>query len=640
MRQSRLSALAILFCPAILFSSAWDPIAAQSPASFRDGHSYSVDFPDIDYTPSDVESHDNQRMNIFHPKDKLDGPLPIPAGGFPLLVLVSFNNFNKSNERLSFSYGKGGIVPRIGYAALAQGFAVATVTVTEALPGASYPGRGVTFPPNENPTSSPTAPYNDPTRPYALKDVIHVMQHLRQNAHSYSIHPNRIIVQGESAGASTLMWIAFGPDRIFNLLPPITHLPQGAQPDPQHFKSTVPNGFLCVNGQTFIPLMDQMGTSGAPRFPKQDSGPLYDIPAGILGDAYGGEEYQRLLSPLCYAAGLESGCNPSGTIGNVPTYLAYNIVPTTTDSVWPFLEFTPPNPPTPAEPPHSARFGAIWKQLDPGARFVLYTYREKPLCLLQDCLGTPPSGCNCPLHPDDPLVWTPPLDQLGQDAELRDYASEPLGPFISDVQNWLNETADGRFLNLDREASPDNLCNVRSLEDDSLLEAMGSPVEILCNDYVLSDSLIAAHYYKVYWFPSTGFNFEGGQVPYLTGYGDVEINDVRHFELTLSGAPANAVALLGYGDARGTTPGPNGEGQIVPSGNGLWLNNAASLPESLFTTDPDGNLTMLFPWPNDQGFPAEPRSGEEIYFQFFFADPAATPLGLGIASNAIRRVVP
>jgi len=284
-----------------------------------------VHFPtviDQTYTPSDVTApHDGQKLNIFFPLGT-----PQPPDGYPVLVILK-GTFKGAKRDLFFGPGMLNPRARTAWECLQAGIAVVSATITvarggdtdnctgngdcldgmgtpyapqdvpydpdEDLYGPPYAGNGLHFPPGANPQGDPIEPYRDPDRPYAIKDAIHVMQYLRQNP----VHPGgrldtrRMILDGDSGGCLTAQWVAFGPDRAGELVPPGV-----MNPDPQHMQSTRPNAFICRRGPVYMPLMRQ--TIPIFRYPDAND---FDLPAATLADTV--PSHQTDLAAVSYDSG-------------------------------------------------------------------------------------------------------------------------------------------------------------------------------------------------------------------------------------------------------------------------------------------------------------------------------------------------
>lgn len=349
-----------------------------SPAPVED--SFSPAFVDRTYTPRDVTPHCAQLLNVFHPDSA------VPNGGFPVLVVLDLNSYYMSQMTDSFTNGMNRFRDRLAYRALENGFAVVFATMTVArtpwlvqapIPlmfpttcepesgefGNSYLGNGLHFPPGYDPVPdlepALPPPYEDNTRPMAIKDVIHIVQHVRDNAVRYQIDPGRLALQGLSASASTAMWVAFGPDR--------KEGGPGAlgvvSDDSQYGQSTIPNAFICELGPTWIRGWES--DIGPPRFAVDDDYGVGELVVPVLLNLDEADPVVvEQLSPLTY--GDTDALTP-------PTYLAYNVPPQIGISPYPPY----PIPGTSNElicRPHSSSHGEFWEARHPArSRLVMYS---------------------------------------------------------------------------------------------------------------------------------------------------------------------------------------------------------------------------------------------------------------------------
>lgn len=273
---------------------------------------------DVSYEPSDVSTpHPVRRFDRYPPWHAK------PHGrGFPTLVCIMFSSFTYSHRApngVSFqlSPGSDNAFLRVAYEALREGVQVIFASVTVARGGstgnstsevsydptsdlyeASYDGNGVFVPPGENPQSDSTAPFEDFDRPMAIKDIMWIVQHLKENAASLDVDPDNIVLTGSSAGGFTALWPSLQADLS-------AWMSGGA--DTQNAYSTKPKACIAWNTPTFMPLMKQ-ATSIAHAFPTIAD---QDVPAATLDDVYPAStlnamNYQWRLSPLHYAVPSEA----------------------------------------------------------------------------------------------------------------------------------------------------------------------------------------------------------------------------------------------------------------------------------------------------------------------------------------------
>ncbi len=622
----------------------FQPPPPSTVAPFEPGHEFlPLDVVDrtedvFYYSPFDTPNFPKQRMAIYHPNT------PAPFGGYPVLMAVQMNNFETSSYQTSYRLAFGAMPTRLAYWALTNGFAVASVEVTTGYnedhplefsnehasepDGWPYSGSGIQYPPGvtiEGATGL-FEPYRDPSMPSSLKDVIYAIQFLRKHADDLSLDPERIVVQGGSSSATSLMWIALGNERQGEGAPQ-------APLDTQHGHSTRPQAFICVNGQTYVPYidvgLDRMEHLGAPRYPEAGDQPdseaaLYLSSADL--------SFANPLSPLFYSN------------RGVPTYLAYDREPANTNYQEPLNNAGAPFDPSlhglnpqnsEDEMAHSAFFGAIWRHIDPRpqSRFALFTYIPKTPCCDSSTLGPP-----CVIHPGPkgpglPGDW----DNVpaNHDFILRDHRRNPVSPIILDILSWSMRRINV-FANLDWSYDP-LLCQYTGICGELAGMSMDAQDAAMTpagpnDEYFVED-------YSGTWestFAPTGYRCRDpfvprGAAPYLACVA-TSLPD-GPYEFTLRGAPPNWYVAIAYGRELVLNPSPCGGMTIHDPTTVEFLNE----PISTFQTDSEGALDLAFEWPQNGLLPPQP--GEQICFQAFVYEFNTTPNPL-VASNGIVLEMP
>jgi hypothetical protein len=130
---------------------------------------------DISYGP-----HERHIFDIFLPKTQYNNNVKVP-----LVVLVHGGGFNSGSKEKNYRRGGSRTITDL----LSKGIAVAAI---------NYPLLS-----KDNETEGVIKSLNGSKR---------AIQHLRRYASTFNIIPEKIIVMGSSAGASTALWLAFHDD--------------------------------------------------------------------------------------------------------------------------------------------------------------------------------------------------------------------------------------------------------------------------------------------------------------------------------------------------------------------------------------------------------------------------------------------
>ncbi len=209
----------------------------------------------LDYTPSDVTSHAEQRCNLFVPPS----PHVQPAAGWPIVLDTTNGDFVGSTLLSTITHASNAFLAAL----LDMGVAVLSVQVTESKSlgndyAAPLHGLGLWYQP-----SHASSNYEDETYPMAEKDCIYAMQYVRKNAADLGgtgvkINPNKIGVNGFSGGAAVWCWTCFGPD----------HAEGGpyalgiSSVDTAYGYSTRPQVFMCRHSGPVFSTYDGTQTGG------------------------------------------------------------------------------------------------------------------------------------------------------------------------------------------------------------------------------------------------------------------------------------------------------------------------------------------------------------------------------------------
>lgn len=315
-------------------------------------------FTDVDYTYESVTSHEGQRFHLFEP---LGAP---PPEGWPVLVTVVLSGFVSLDKWIYIDEDEAiteinGVVNPSGFffKCLEAGIAVVSASTTVSAGGATVnqpasafnggqPGGGVFFPAGWT-LGGGVLPYEDLDRPMPEKDLVMLIQYLREHAGTLRIDPGKIVVDGSSGSADVLMWIAFGPDRAGQL----DGSSQGLQP-------TRPNAAIIKNGIINWLTFKEAIVRG-PHFAAFAAGPPYDQPALFLDEVW--FELRAAASATSYDVGPTFLRNDA-----LPTFMFYDRIPASFDFDEPYELDTEVDV-------HSARSGYIWKTRHPAATYLMVT---------------------------------------------------------------------------------------------------------------------------------------------------------------------------------------------------------------------------------------------------------------------------
>lgn len=366
-------------------------------------------FESVDYTSLQVPSHALQRFALFYPE------MPAPAAGYPVVVQASNPGYASTDK----CFGE----PLEGnplYQFLDAGYAVIRAAMTysdmEAGPGPCFPipsvgGNGLFHPPGAQLPGLAVEPYLDPDRPFAEKDVVMLVQHVRHHAAAMGLDPERIALYTRSGGTTVAMWAALGPERGPGLFP-------GGGVG-QDLESSRVDAAILRGGLVYTPALAQLGHPGV-HFPRKATGAPWDESGPLLNDTFDG--FQREHSAVFYE---DHGLNAAQRF-----YMTYEEPFESTD----FLPATPgalDYLEDALSGNHSAWHGYVWKTLHPQTRLVLVNQHS-----------VLPVG---PLH--DELI-----DDEGLLVhDMLAYLDEELG-----VERWLSYAGPGvpRLNHLDEPSTP------------------------------------------------------------------------------------------------------------------------------------------------------------------------------------------
>jgi len=183
-----------------------------------------VDFEGVDYTPgASNTSNGYQEFNLFIPDASVHAK---PAAGWPVIVFVNNASYTASANSSTLT--------GLRLLAYEYGFAVchAMVTITD-VADVNITNGGMFWDPDDAGWITDDVPE---------KDVIWIIQKLRDQSTSYEINPNAIGLYGDDgawAASSLCAWVAFEKD----------HADSGASTT-QEQQSSLPNS-VCVDSATF-----------------------------------------------------------------------------------------------------------------------------------------------------------------------------------------------------------------------------------------------------------------------------------------------------------------------------------------------------------------------------------------------------
>lgn len=169
-----------------------------------------------------------QRFAMFYP------PGDAPEGGWPVLLYFHLTNFTQSAAGFSDTSGTSiGKTTSLAWQALNNGVAVAGIQVTAGNPVTpAISGNGLWHPPGTG-TGAHARRFEDSTYQCFMKDAVMAMQHIRYNADTYNINPEKVGVYGRSAAAHISAYLALSPN-----------LANSFGSGGQHDVNTVPNTFF------------------------------------------------------------------------------------------------------------------------------------------------------------------------------------------------------------------------------------------------------------------------------------------------------------------------------------------------------------------------------------------------------------
>lgn len=278
-----------------------------------------------------VRRHDGQKFNLFVPQGSP------PPGGWPVLAFMSISGFTASSRGTEITALNGLLHEALTHPTDPMAVAWASCTVSRGgasgnsvddpvydpssgLYGPAYRGNGVFVPPGVLPANyiSNRPPYDDLTRPMPEKDVVMFIQHLRENAVTYGIDPDRVVAHGRSAGAITWMWAAFGPDRgdVW-----------GSGASGQELQPTRPDAAVLDIGATYFKHFDPPTASHFPELLDACTPPStlhpFDVPADSIFDT--DPDWLDGASSLVY--GRDTGVDPLLPLRNLigPFQLKYSV---------------------------------------------------------------------------------------------------------------------------------------------------------------------------------------------------------------------------------------------------------------------------------------------------------------------------
>lgn len=231
-----------------------------------------------DYTGPSVVGHENQVFNVFYPTT------PMPAEGYPVVVSFDAGGFLTASVPTTVTAATGFL-----HDVLTSGVAVvwasgtpsrggATGNPVDGVPGdglgPAYPGNGVFVPPGyEMPPGWPLHPIHDTTRPMCEKDVVMLVQHVKHEAASLGVDPERVALFARSAGAISAWFVAAGPDRRDVWLTPAG----------QELEDTSLSAALVRSGAAYWPAFATEHPPAGYHLPRAAGG-TFDQPALGLGD--------------------------------------------------------------------------------------------------------------------------------------------------------------------------------------------------------------------------------------------------------------------------------------------------------------------------------------------------------------------
>lgn len=177
-------------------------------------HSYTGDAEDSTEPRTQSIPHNGQQMyRLFVPPTG-----ERPAQGWPVLVCTGLGGYVAAtvNPCIDKSTLQGKALAQ-GIAVIMAGMTLSTETMACESGVERIVGHGLFHPPGVVPPGLGVAPYDSPAYAMPEKDAVMLVQHVRHNGGRpgllADIDPQRVAVLGQSAGANSFMWTAFGPDR-------------------------------------------------------------------------------------------------------------------------------------------------------------------------------------------------------------------------------------------------------------------------------------------------------------------------------------------------------------------------------------------------------------------------------------------
>jgi hypothetical protein len=213
-----------------MYLSATSAPVGDDDAFYRNGSGDFVYTTDLVGTEVDSGDEGQNTARVYYPVGYA------PPGGWPTVAWVINSGFQTSV--LSTGDTDGDSLPTTGTqiaAFIDAGYAVVQVRVNPAADLTDDLGQF------RNATDSQ---YTDSDNPKAQKDVVWLMQYLRQYGYErHGLNPNRIAIGGQSGGAGTAAWVAWNTD----FADPTSSIPMLRQ-------SSVPNAFISYAMPAYFPI--------------------------------------------------------------------------------------------------------------------------------------------------------------------------------------------------------------------------------------------------------------------------------------------------------------------------------------------------------------------------------------------------
>lgn len=338
------------------------------------------------------EIHPILRCNVFY------GCGSKPAAGRPVILFTNLSGFIQTSLGTSITSAQ---YPQQQF--LQKGWALVWATLPVARGGSSplavsdgsfdpgsdlfgdaYRGNGC-HPqfsgdddgwPSTNPTSNPLHPAVDPEWLAASFAFMQLVQHVRDNATELGIDPDRIVVFGDSAGATAACYPLLQPDRAGKY----SATGQGAV-------STRVAGGLLTRPMAYIACMDQDNPPGPNAYERPKSGePEPDVPAADYDEV--APAIQFVGSPAQYGA-MDTANYPDLVDDNNALAIWIRVSqPMSAAALALSTRYTPFFPVETETDPHSALHAYILKSLLSNVRLVVSSAAEDPDA------STVPNGLN------------------------------------------------------------------------------------------------------------------------------------------------------------------------------------------------------------------------------------------------------